>query len=96
MRKISAGLLSSTIAAVVLGVVICLTTVGRMKGQIMNEEKEAVFTPDVSNVNDLTITVVYDKTGRHYKKGKGVMVFINGRKAAVSSSIGRITCPLPE
>jgi len=67
MRKISADLLSLTIAAVVLGVVICLTTVGRMKGQIMNEEEGTVFTPDVNDVNDLTITVVYDNNP--YRQG---------------------------
>ena len=36
------------------------------------------------------LTVLYDRTGERYHKGKGFFIFINGRKVASSASIKRI------
>lgn len=40
------------------------------------------------------ITVVYDKTGKKYKKGKGLMVFVNGKKIASSNNLSKIRVTL--
>ncbi len=37
------------------------------------------------------ITVIYDKTGKKYKKGKGLMVFVNGKKIASSSKLSKMS-----
>ena len=37
------------------------------------------------------ITIVWDKTGLKYKKGKGLSVFVNGKRIAVSERLERIT-----
>jgi len=41
------------------------------------------------------ITIVWDKTGRKYNKGKGLLVFANGKETAQSETIGRVTGQLP-
>ncbi|KAA6300170.1 MAG: hypothetical protein EZS26_003686 [Candidatus Ordinivivax streblomastigis] len=40
------------------------------------------------------ITVIYDKTGKKYEKGKGLTVLVNGKKVASSSDLSVITCKL--
>jgi hypothetical protein len=40
------------------------------------------------------ITVIYDKTGKKYGKGKGLIVFVNGKKVASSPSLSAVTCKL--
>lgn len=42
------------------------------------------------------ITVVWDKTGTKYDKGKGLSVFADGEKIASAESLGRITGKLPQ
>ncbi len=37
------------------------------------------------------ITIVWDKTGLKYKKGKGLSVFVNGKRIAVSERLERVT-----
>ncbi len=37
------------------------------------------------------ITILYDKTGERYGKGKGLQVFANGRRVAGSDSLQRVT-----
>jgi hypothetical protein len=37
------------------------------------------------------ITIVWDKTGMKYKKGKGLSVFVNGRKIAASDKLEKLT-----
>jgi len=51
------------------GVTVFMTAHTQRKGQIMNEETEALAVPEVNGVNDLTITVVYDNNP--YKEGLG-------------------------
>lgn len=36
------------------------------------------------------LTILYDQTGRHYKKGKGLRIFINGKIAASSPRLEKI------
>jgi hypothetical protein len=36
------------------------------------------------------LTILWDKDGSHYKKGKGLQVFVNGKKAGGSADIERI------
>jgi hypothetical protein len=37
------------------------------------------------------ITIVWDKDGTKYKKGKGLSVFVNGKRIAVSEKLGKVT-----
>ncbi|MFT3704494.1 MAG: hypothetical protein QM802_19155 [Agriterribacter sp.] len=37
-----------------------------------------------------TITILYDKNGNHYKKGKGLMVFVNGQKVTRAANMKKI------
>jgi predicted GH43/DUF377 family glycosyl hydrolase len=41
------------------------------------------------------ITIVWDKTGKKYNKGKGLRVFANGKEIAQSETIERVTGRLP-
>ena len=40
------------------------------------------------------ITVLYDKTGEKYKKGKGLTFFVNGRKMASSPDLSTLKCEI--
>ena len=42
------------------------------------------------------LTILWDKTGTKYGKGKGLRVFADGREIARSETLGRLTGPLPE
>ena len=37
------------------------------------------------------ITIVWDKTGLKYKKGKGLSVWVNGKKVAFAEKLGKVT-----
>jgi hypothetical protein len=41
-----------------------------------------------------TLTILWDKTGTKYARGKGLRVFANGRQIARSATLGRLTAPL--
>ena len=38
-----------------------------------------------------TLTILWDKTGQRYGKGKGLRVFADGKEIATSDKIGRVT-----
>ena len=38
------------------------------------------------------ITIIWDKTGNKYKKGKGLSVWVNGKKKASAPGLEKITC----
>jgi hypothetical protein len=40
------------------------------------------------------ITIIWDKTGEKYKKGKGLMVFIDGELRTKTDRIEKIICEL--
>ena len=42
------------------------------------------------------VTVIYDRDGRHYKKGVGLSVYVNGRQALKPSALGRKTISISE
>jgi hypothetical protein len=42
------------------------------------------------------VTILFDKNGRHYGRGKGLRVWANGKEIAASASLGRITGNLPQ
>ena len=44
--------------------------------------------------HDKIITIIWDKTGSKYKKGKGLSVWANGRKLASVNKLGRIRAKL--
>jgi hypothetical protein len=37
------------------------------------------------------ITIIWDKDGTKYKKGKGLNVWVNGKKIASSQNLGKLT-----
>lgn len=41
------------------------------------------------------ISIVYDASGRHYKKGRGLSVFVDGRKVVQSDSLRKLSISLP-
>lgn len=41
------------------------------------------------------LTIVYDRTGQHYKRGRGLTLLIDGRKAAHRATLGLLTTELP-
>jgi len=42
-----------------------------------------------------TLTVLYDKTGKQYGKGKGLRILADGKELGASETLGRVTAPLP-
>jgi hypothetical protein len=42
------------------------------------------------------ITVLWDKTGEHFKKGAGFQVFVDGQCVATAAKPGRIRITLPD
>ena len=43
-----------------------------------------------------SLTILWDKTGEKYAKGKGLHVFADGHEIANSETLGRVTAPLPD
>jgi len=41
------------------------------------------------------LTILYDKSGERYGRGKGLRVLADGREIAASSTLSRVTAPLP-
>ena len=41
------------------------------------------------------LTILYDRTGGRYRKGRGLRVFADGREIAAADALIRITAPLP-
>lgn len=41
------------------------------------------------------LTVLWDKTGARYRKGKGLRVFADGKEVATSDSLAKVQAPLP-
>ncbi len=53
------------------------------------------FCLDKTPYHGRVMTILYDKTGEHYSKGKGLRVFADGRLIAGSESLQRVTGTLP-
>ncbi len=41
------------------------------------------------------LTILWDKSGAHYHKGKGLRVFADGKEIAAAETLTRVTAPLP-
>lgn len=41
------------------------------------------------------LTIVYDETGMHYRQGRGLMLFVDGRKLASRATLGPLEAELP-
>jgi len=41
------------------------------------------------------LTILYDRTGRHYGWGEGLRLWVNGKEIAAVPKLSRLTCPLP-
>ena len=42
------------------------------------------------------VTIVFDRDGKHYKKGAGLSVYVNGRQVLTPSALGRKTIAISE
>ena len=42
------------------------------------------------------VTIVYDHDGKHYHKGAGLSVYVDGRQASPPSPLGKLTLPISE
>jgi hypothetical protein len=42
-----------------------------------------------------SVSIVWDRNGTRYKRGRGLMLFVNGRKAATRPDLGRLSVALP-
>ena len=42
----------------------------------------------------MNITILYDKTGERYKKGKGLIIFVNGKKVVSSQRLSTVQCQI--
>lgn len=49
------------------------------------------FCLDNVHYHGYILTILYDKTGKHYGKGKGLRIFADGRKIAASEHLERLT-----
>jgi hypothetical protein len=41
------------------------------------------------------LTIVYDQTGRHYHRGRGLTLFVDGKKIAGRATLGPLEAELP-
>jgi len=57
---------------------------------LIPQEKWDWFCLDDIRYHGKTITILWDKEGTKYKKGKGFFVFVNGKKIATSASVEKI------
>ncbi|MDQ6479095.1 MGH1-like glycoside hydrolase domain-containing protein [Dyadobacter sp. LHD-138] len=57
---------------------------------LIPQEKWDWFCLDNVLYHGKILTILWDKNGDHYKKGKGLQVLVNGKKAGSSDNIGRI------
>jgi hypothetical protein len=53
------------------------------------------FCLDNVNYHDRTITILWDKTGKHYNKGKGMFIMADGKVIAQSAELKRVLTNLP-
>jgi predicted GH43/DUF377 family glycosyl hydrolase len=53
------------------------------------------FCLDQIPYHGLSLTILFDKTGAHYGKGKGLRVFADGKEVAVSDHLTHLTGQLP-
>ena len=53
------------------------------------------FALDDLSYHGHTVAIVWDRDGNRYGRGRGLMLFVDGRKVAQSATIGRLTAALP-
>jgi len=53
------------------------------------------FALDQLHYHGHLLSLVWDRTGEHYKKGKGLQLFVNGKRLAHSEKLGTLTAQLP-
>lgn len=61
---------------------------------LVPEGKWTYFCLDNVRYHGHDITILYDKDGSRYHQGKGLMVFVDGKKKASADGIKKITCKL--
>ena len=54
------------------------------------------FCLDQARYHGRNLTILYDKTGERYGRGKGLQVLVNGQRIAGSESLQRVTAQLPK
>jgi hypothetical protein len=61
---------------------------------LLPQDKWDYFCLDKVSYHGKEITVLYDKSGTRYKKGKGFMVWVNGHKQVFSKTLKRVVVNL--
>ncbi|MCY3023315.1 MAG: hypothetical protein NTW87_30420, partial [Planctomycetota bacterium] len=62
---------------------------------LIPEDAWEYFCLDNVRYHGHTLTIIYDKTGERYKKGKGLRILTDGKEIGVSEKLGRLTAELP-
>lgn len=62
---------------------------------LLPAERWDYFCLDRVNYHGKTLTIIWDKTGGKYGRGKGLRVFANGKEIAVGRELARVTGELP-
>ena len=57
---------------------------------LVPEGKWDYFCLDNVMYHGKNISVVYDKTGSHYRHGKGLILLVNGKKVAQRDTLGKL------
>ena len=53
------------------------------------------FCLDQIHYHDRWLTILYDRSGEHYQRGKGLIIFADGKEIARASGLTRVTGKLP-
>ena len=53
------------------------------------------FAIDGLPYHDHLLTIVYDQTGKHYQRGRGLTLFVDGKKIAARPTLGLLAAELP-
>jgi hypothetical protein len=54
------------------------------------------FALDGLPYHDHLLAIVFDQTGKHYQRGRGFMLFVDGRKIANRATLGALEANLPQ
>ncbi len=62
---------------------------------LVPDEKWDYFKMDNLLYRGRYITIMYDRTGRHYRQGKGLHVFVDGKAVVTNEQLGKIEVEMP-
>jgi predicted GH43/DUF377 family glycosyl hydrolase len=60
---------------------------------LLPQDQWDYFCLDNLRYHDRTLTILWDKTGKRYNRGKGLRLFADGREIAAAKNISKLTAP---